>query len=190
MLNAPASLSRRSIALWFTLLMRKLNLSLADDQQWLGYLDRLPHHRDKKRVIDELLAGARARAGGMKRARSQPAPIPTLEGLSRAGGSVRKPSTELPARTSQRMTYPSIAGSVGLTSGSEVNGMSDNTVRSDRDRGRRSGLLNRVELGCRGRHIEEAAKFHECKPESILATAISIYISAFDESVRIAMSER
>ena len=38
--------------------------------------------------------------------------------------------------------------------------------------------------------VWRAAKFHECGLEAILGTAISIYISAFDESVRLALEAR
>ena len=67
--------------------------------------------------------------------------------------------------------------------------MSDNTVR--RTEGVDGGAVYSIELSSDAEAvISRAAKFHECKPESILATAISIYISAFDESVRLAMAER
>ena len=38
--------------------------------------------------------------------------------------------------------------------------------------------------------VHRAAKFHECGLEAILGTAISIYVSAFDETVRLAMEAR
>ena len=38
--------------------------------------------------------------------------------------------------------------------------------------------------------ITSAANFHSCKREAILAVALSIYVSAFEESVLLAMTAR
>ena len=38
--------------------------------------------------------------------------------------------------------------------------------------------------------IWRAATFHECALESIVATALAVYISAFDEAVRLATEAR
>ena len=67
--------------------------------------------------------------------------------------------------------------------------MSDNTVRqSEAEDG---GAVYSVTANADTENmIATAAEFHGCKREAIIATAISIYVAAFNESLKRAITAR
>ena len=67
--------------------------------------------------------------------------------------------------------------------------MSDNKIQRVATPG--GGAIYTIELSADAEGVlSRASELHECRPESVLARAIIIYVSGFDEVVRLAIAAR